>query len=977
MNKLNDNTHETGPLESIGIPFVPDTQVLLDHRHYGPMPRRLFVHRDLVHVLPREDPRIRKRFSVVLQHLAAHGRTSSVKGCSDPKNAGWRRTPMQGNHMYVWWAPAGADPVKPLNLPRDSIVIQTIRHHDDHDALSIRPEDEYVELLQHDILGDRLALDPWTDAQLEFAWSSDGVRVALGRPGAGKTTALWLASQLRRGERVLYLTWSEELRDMARRHLTTFSTSDTEVTCETFSEFLSRLSGQDTPTVAPPDQMKRFEDLIAQLPHNVLGPWKDRRTALYAELRGVWLGSAVPFDRGSRRAQHAGVWHLTAEAYHECAPVLDSAARRAVQKVFNAIEPYSKFRDIFPEFVATSHAAARLRKGDALQLRDLYDRILVDEVQDLTRNEIAVLVEYVRQIALKRRRASYFLLAGDSGQTVRPTDFDWGGLNTLLGSRLARPSRTDLKTCLRCPVEIARVVARADSLYGLLLKSLKPDKQLHYEEGLPEDSHISERENGGGGVYHVVVACREEARDVLDRIAAMETLGNVAVVDPDVLSCTWLYSRDDDFVLSPAAAKGLEYDTVIVLDPGQVITKVGEIADDPFKDPIEHRRLRMAVDGLRVAISRATENLVFVDSTDDPAHEAASRELLGSPEPLDADELIKKLEDPDLPVTDRVIRRLEEARNLIDTQPRRAWVRAREAMRLIGMPDAPDRLADDDLVHQTCELVVRFICRLLVEGLPERVTREEVRQTADRLFQEPTYQSGAAVFNELWKWLDDTTQPPYSLLSAAVAFCRDTRENWLTEALGRVRHRLMQSLTNAAKNRYAAPKLGDDIVFDWLAVLRIPEKRKMVMELRGTAFDTLLSASRFDEAQKMLDAIHPRDLLRRARLREAQRRYRAAARLYEREGRIEDAVRNWRDALRWQEAHRVTGDAGQRRDLAWLIRLEQLMADYPEGLRSRLRHRELTHVSRLLRPLTHEDTWVPDLEESPMEDDIEEEEDVK
>ena len=41
--------------------------------------------------------RIRRRLGIVLQHLAAHGRTTVVKGRRDAANRGWRRSPLGGN----------------------------------------------------------------------------------------------------------------------------------------------------------------------------------------------------------------------------------------------------------------------------------------------------------------------------------------------------------------------------------------------------------------------------------------------------------------------------------------------------------------------------------------------------------------------------------------------------------------------------------------------------------------------------------------------------------------------------------------------------------------------------------------------------------------------------------------------------------------------------------------------------------------
>src|SRR5690606_35956289 len=63
----------------------------------------------------------------------ALGRTTNVKGVKGA-GAGWWRTPLGGNggmHFYLWWAPAGAPPVRHLPLEKDQILVRMVRHHDD------------------------------------------------------------------------------------------------------------------------------------------------------------------------------------------------------------------------------------------------------------------------------------------------------------------------------------------------------------------------------------------------------------------------------------------------------------------------------------------------------------------------------------------------------------------------------------------------------------------------------------------------------------------------------------------------------------------------------------------------------------------------------------------------------------------------------------------------------------------------------
>ena len=52
-----------------------------------------------------------------------------------------------------------------------------------------------------------------------------------------------------------------------------------------------------------------------------------------------------------------------------------------------------------------------------------------------------MVVELCLAIARRRGHAPWLLAAGDDGQTVRPSGFDWGALNDLLAGRLDAPRR--------------------------------------------------------------------------------------------------------------------------------------------------------------------------------------------------------------------------------------------------------------------------------------------------------------------------------------------------------------------------------------------------------------------------------------------------------------------------------------------------------------------------------------------------------
>ena len=89
--------------------------------------------------------------------------------------------------------------------------------------------------------------------------------------------------------------------------------------------------------------------------------------------------------------------------------------RARCSRSFGAIET-DAFGRIFPELAA---ATTRLRDDELPEGIDKIDRIVVDEVQDLTVLETAVVVKLCLAIGRRRRHAPWLLAAGDDGQTVR------------------------------------------------------------------------------------------------------------------------------------------------------------------------------------------------------------------------------------------------------------------------------------------------------------------------------------------------------------------------------------------------------------------------------------------------------------------------------------------------------------------------------------------------------------------------------
>ncbi len=919
-------------------------------------------------------PQLRKRFGLVLQHLAAHGRTTIVKGCGSG-NPGWRRSPLGGSngmHYYLWWTLRGSQAAKDLDLPGGAILVRSIRHHDEHEPLDAGQIGGYQRLAKPEELDD-IADDPaWTDEQSRFVRDDSPVRLLHGRPGSGKTTALWKALEARSGDRVLYLTWSSDLARVARERFASFAPVDVHVETRDFSTFVGEIRGVDTPTLTLHASRARFRDTLARLGMDVAGPWARQRDALHAEMRAILFGRAIPGADGC--ISEGGVCRLGDRSYRELRGGYAGVGEKAAKALLKVARffPGDGVRAVFPELVAAVEAIERLQ-GGVPEGFESFDRIVVDEAQDLTLVETAVVVELCRAIGLARRRGPWLLMAGDEGQTVRPTGFEWARLNDLLALRVGRPEKFQLGEHLRCPRRIAEVVDRASESYRGILKTRRPAKQKRQVAGEHVDAHL----------LHVQIGDPAEAVDLLE---GLEEADGVVVVSPWDEPPEWVPERLRPSVLTTAQAKGLEYQSVCVLNPGRLLAflRTGP-GDNGGGSEVEQNLHRTVVDHLRVALSRATETLAFVDvetaeteksslrlmstATGMPVEigfrggSALSRELLGDPAPYDAGDLLDHFARSEASAEERVQVRTEDARALIDSAPRRAWQLACQAIRLLGDPDLPNGVSDPAVREDARTALLATAARLMVDGVPDGMSREDLLAPAEEVLDsdDDSWQIERTAFYELEYWSRNRTEMPYLLLEAARELTGRSDAaggTWLQGALLRA----AQALRRAVEEGASDPDLGGAFahadVETWFELTGYAgDSAAKAHTIRKRAFDTLIRAGGGDErpaerkkrlgsAESLLGAM-PTDLRRLGRLREVQGRPGDAAEVYRQTSALRDELRVLRNAGLWERAAPLAeGDV--QADLDWLLDLKKLVDRRPAGQNRRLREGERLRLEKLL-----------------------------
>ncbi len=914
--------------------YKEDPRSSINEMQFGEMNYPIQVHEDVLSFIDKHYNQA-KRLKTVLLHFGAIGRTTSIKSCSPP-NQGWFRTPMSGGkyHYYLWWTQQGNKPTKSeRSLPERSILLREIRHHDDHRPLSVDDYlNKYLEFTQKDILDDSNPQLPvtWTEKQLKFIDSKDPIRLMNGSPGSGKTTALLRCIDTRCKQNVLFLTYSQDLATMTRKYAKVYAPKTVACVTRDFISFLSEINGQQISRIGLQEMRRRFTAAVPQNSPKLLGKWNGKESALCTEIRGYLLGRATDItgeykERGSFR-------YLSNKTYKQLRGNSENIGLDAAQAVLRLFPKLTGdwLNECFPEFAAAVQAIQKLRDGELPEGYKKIDKIIVDEIQDLTLIELEVIIELCRAIGREEDYAPILLLAGDDGQTVRPSGFDWGRVNDLISSKLGKPRDFPLAGSLRCPDGIAKVLQRSSSLYKKLNKKDRPTKQ--YE---------SMADHVGAQIQYVNVETEDEVEKLFE---TLQEISETVIVTPWDELPHWIPEKYKGMVRIPEEVKGLEYQSVCILDPGKLLEEIDGLPPKSEIDRLEACYYRTLLDQFRVAISRSTEKLTFIDYDANPTRRKLSLRLLGQPVIVDPAGLAELLEDSDLLPEDRVRSRLSEARHLIEENPYRAWQQINQAYRLLGDKTLPNGVTDDNLRIETKETFLELASRVLLSR-PKQPSRKEIHTETNVVLEDLGSEKHREAFDMLYRWSSKRGGYPFDLLDTVLAM---ENNDWIVQALNTVRQSVQNAIVDGAKD-VAVAHLYRGNVEGWLEIIHYAgDIYNKAMSLRYDAFDTLLEENKLEEAGWLEQSIEPEDDRIKGRLYEAEERYGEAAEAFYRIDAYVDALRNFRFAGDWNRAAPLAKD-GVAEDLQWIIQLEDILKNRPAGLENRLTDAEKQKLQTLVQ----------------------------
>lgn len=644
---------------------------------------RLLKHRAYDQSAERLPLAIQRKATWAQVLLGTRGRTPSVKGTSG-LNARWRRTPVQGSHFYLWWIPASdsgvavASEAVALGAPNDgssTILVHSIRHHDaTDDPIDVGALTDYTEMPLNE-------LDPRFDEQRGVSIASAHEHVTLstlkGLPGSGKSVSLiFLAKDLAlrpHVRKIRYITYTPRLKRAAREFVTAYGAELGEhLTVHTFNEMVSTLTGLPLDN-EPFGELREFTRYLEQQNPALLGVWRRYPQTLYTEIRAQLLGRTFPpgvaLPETRRSEVTVGAGSVSAAAY--------ASQRGLTIQLAEQVTSLAQRLRTSPYFLDQT---AAYRGLDALHTNKLprwlldSDAIIVDEVQDLTLLQIALIGEMAR-LRLEREPDRPFSLtvAGDESQIVQPSGFDWGVTKDLLGELVGLwPDEHKFSHQRRSPINLAHLIDNSWNFYGHLPKQLRPSaNRQSFDFG--RDDGVTPAEDAENGM--IFVAAPPEGRSVTAHWQALvEELADKpgrAIVDLSERLRETLGAGSNDeaaeVLFLSREIKGLERATVLIFGLQALYARAMQLCDDPESLHIPLLEARRLFDEMRVALSRSTNRLIFVEKPNAEVFSELGLAAVGSVT-LGWNELIELLQAEEMTEIEVIEGYLDEVDDLVERQ---------------------------------------------------------------------------------------------------------------------------------------------------------------------------------------------------------------------------------------------------------------------------------------------------------------------
>lgn len=444
----------------------------------------------------------------------------------------------------------------------------------------LHPEHAAVHLLDKPISFD--------DVQ-EAIYREPAPLVVVGSAGSGKT-ALTLEKLKHAEGEVLYVTHSAFLAQSARDlyYANGFEHTGQEAVFLSYREFIETIH-------VPPGREALWRD-FAHWFARIRQAFKDIEAhQAFEEIRGVLAASAQ------------GV--LSREAYRALGvrqSIFAPERRDALYDLFEKYRAWLAESQLFDLNLVAQDWLARAQPR--------YDFVVVDEVQDLTPVQLALVLKTLK-------KPGHFLLCGDSNQIVHPNFFSWAQVKSLFWQDATLAERQQLRVLaanFRNGHEATRVANQ-------LLKI----KQRRFGSIDRESNYLVQAVGGERGAVQLLADKDADKKALNQQIRQSTQFAVLVMRDEDKAAARQHFSTP--LLFSIHEAKGLEYDNIVLYR--FVSNHRAEFADivdgveaaDLQADTLEYRRAKdkqdksleiykFFVNALYVALTRAVRNLYLIES---------------------------------------------------------------------------------------------------------------------------------------------------------------------------------------------------------------------------------------------------------------------------------------------------------------------------------------------------------------------------
>ena len=450
------------------------------------------------------------------------------------------------------------------------------------------------EAVEFDLIDKPIVLDAAQDAVRRHA----PPLVIIGPAGSGKT-AVTLAKMREATGNVLYVTLSAYLAQTARRLYGAHGYENPRQDAEfmSFREFVDSIA-------VPEGEEVRFAAFRAWFERRRGGLKGDLRQAdahaLLEEFRGV-LGAPAGGALTETEYQALGVRQSLYPA---------GDARAAVHELFEKYRAWLKEERLI-DLNLVSHAWRA-------KAEPRYDFVVVDEVQDFTNAELALILD-----TLKAK--DHFLLCGDSHQIVHPNFFSWASVRALFWRTAEAPEDASAAR----EISVLQTNFRNTQAVTGLANRLLRIKQARFGSVDRESNFLVRCASGAAGAAQLLKGEDKVLRALNATSRASVRYAVIVLRDEDKAAARAQFATP--LIFSVHEAKGLEYPNVILF---QMISAnraaYAEVCRDVAPSDLEgeeldYRRARdktdksleinkFYVNALYVAMTRAVEGLTIVET---------------------------------------------------------------------------------------------------------------------------------------------------------------------------------------------------------------------------------------------------------------------------------------------------------------------------------------------------------------------------